>query len=94
MDARTQYEQDIIRTIYNLARGPHLSDACEDGEIAGQKIFFPALQQFIAACERVRELSPIQADTMSDLLAAIADGAPGETAWNERINEAKRGWDQ
>jgi len=93
MDRRQAYELEILSTFASLGRrAPELSDADRDGEYRAQKIFFAALEVFTAQVRAAAALSDLRKESLSELLATLADATPDAAAWDEAISDARLGY--
>jgi len=91
VDHRQAYETEVLSTFARLgSRTPGISDSDRDNEYRAQRIFFAALAGFKRDVENARALTELRKDALGDLLDALCDATPDETAWDEAIIEARR----
>lgn len=94
MNARAQYEGEVIQLFANIGRPPRstISDEQYNTEIALARMLQAKYDQFIAACEAVNENSGFRSINMTAVRESLEDELPGAKAWQEAIDDARRGY--
>lgn len=97
MDARQQYEAEVIELFAGIARPSRparsaISDQQYFDEIALAKRLRAAVAELIAASEAVNENSGFRRIDMQSIRDTMADEMPDFTAWQERLDNARQGY--
>lgn len=94
MNARAQYEGEVIQLFANLARSPRstISDEQYNTEIALARMLQAKYAEFIKACEDVNLNSGFRSINMTAVREGLEDELPNARGWQEAIDGARRGY--
>ena len=97
MDARQQYERNVVQLFANLgnvSRPPRstISDEQYNTEIALARMLQAKYDEFIKACEAVNENSGFRSINITAVRESLEDELPNARGWQEAIDDARRGY--
>lgn len=93
MDRRQAYEVEVLATFARLGRrAPEISDTDRDHEYRAQRMFFSALDAFKGKVQTAASLIELRKDALGDLIATLSDATPNALAWDEAIEERRKGY--
>lgn len=94
MNARAQYECEVVELFSNIGRPPRstISDEQYNTEIALARDLEAKKNAFLAACEAINENSGFRTINMTAVREGIEDELPDPRGWQEAIDNARAGW--